>query len=249
MAIDDAERSFDPTEMPSNNAGLYQPAYEVMLRKVASGRFSNEEALAAVGWAIDGFQARGNTKVVSGTPEWRELARTLAAVQLETFGQKAARDQGDFEQERKHPLLKPPKASPDDPLKARMLGPDSERTLSDLIEQFTKEIATGAQTRNDNRVTVRMLEEQMGETLPIYQLTRQHVHAFKRALAETPANYSKRFRGMTLLEAVKANKARLAPYPLLSARKHPRYLLFFVRKLTPVQSFSMGSAFFMLHAI
>jgi site-specific recombinase XerD len=218
MAIDDAERSFDPAELPPNNAGLYQPAYEVMLRNVASGRFSDAEALAAVGWAIDGFQARGNTKVVSGTPEWRELARTLAAVHLETFGQKAARDQGDFAQERKHPLLKPPKASSDDPLKARILGPDSERTLSDLIEQFTKEIETGAQTRNDNRVTIRMLEEQMGETLSIYRLTRQHVHAFKRALAETPANYSKRFRGLTLPEAVKANKARSAPYPLLSAR-------------------------------
>jgi site-specific recombinase XerD len=217
-AIDDAERSFDPADMPPNNVGLYQPAYEVMLRNVASGRFSNDEALAAVGWAIDGFQARGNTKVVSGTPEWRELARTLAAVQLETLAQKAARDQGDFAQERKHPLLMPPKASPEDPLKARILGPDSERPLSDLIEQFTKEIETGAQTRNDNRVTIRMLEEQMGETLSIYRLTRQHVHGFKRALAETPANYSKRFRGMTLPEAVKVNKARPVPYPLLSAR-------------------------------
>jgi integrase len=218
MAIDDAERSFDPADMPANNAGLYQPAYEVMLRNVASGRFSDAEAHAAVGWAIDGFHARGNTKVVSGTPEWRELARTLAAIHLETFSQKAARDQGDFAQERKHPLLKPPKATPDDPLKVRILGPDSERTLGELSEQFAKEKATGDRTRHDNRVMIRMLEEHLGEPLPIYRLTRQHVHGFKRALADAPANHSKRFPGMTLPEAIKANKARSKPYPLLNPR-------------------------------
>ena len=218
MAIDDAERSIDPAEMPANNAGLFQPAYEVILRNVASGRFSDAEALAAVGWAIEGFQARGNTKVLGGTPEWRELARTLAAVHLETFSQKAARDQGDFSQERKHPLLKPPKATPDDPLKARIIGPDSERTLGDLAEQFAKEKATGDRTRHDNRVTIRMLEEQLGEPLPIYRLTRQHVHAFKRALADAPANYSKRFPGTTLPEATRANKARPSSYPLLNPR-------------------------------
>jgi len=218
IAIDDAERSFDPADMPPNNAGLYQPAYEVMLRNVASGRFSDAEALAAVGWAIEGFQARGNTKVVSGTPEWRELARTLAAVQLETFSQKAARDQGDFAQERKHPLLKPPKAAPDDPLKVRIIGPDSERTLGDLAGQFATEKATSDRTRHDNRVTIRMFEEQLGEPLPIYRLTRQHVHGFKRALADAPANYTKRFPGMTLPEAIKANKARTKPYPLLNPR-------------------------------
>ena len=217
MAIDDAERSFDPAEMPTT-AGLFQPAYEVMLRNVASGRFSDAEALAAVGWAIEGFRARGNTKVVSGTPEWRELARTLAAIHLETFSQKGARDQGDFEQERKHPLLKPPKAAPDDPSKVRIIGPDSERTLGDLAEQFATEKATSDRTRHDNRVTIRMFEEQLGEPLPIYRLTRQHVHAFKRALADAPANYTKRFPGMTLPEAIKANKARLKPYPLLNPR-------------------------------
>jgi hypothetical protein len=148
--------------------------------------------------------------------EWRELARTLAAIHLETFSQKAARDQGNFEQDRKHPLLKPPKATPDDSLKVRILGPDSERTLGELSEQFAKEKATGDRTRHDNRVMIRMLEEHLGDPLPIYRLTRQHVHAFKRSLADAPANHSKRFPGMTLPEAIKANKARSKPYPLLN---------------------------------
>jgi site-specific recombinase XerD len=64
-------------------------------------------------------------------------------------------------------------------------------------------------------MTIRMLEEQLGEPLPIYRLTRQHVHAFKRTLADAPANYTKRFADMTLPEAI---KARSAPYPLLNPR-------------------------------
>jgi hypothetical protein len=63
-----------------------------------------------------------------------------------------------------------------------------------------------------------MLEEHLGEPLPIYRLTRQHVHGFKRTLADAPANYTKRFADMTLPEAIKANKAGSAPYPLLNPR-------------------------------
>jgi hypothetical protein len=59
MAIDYAERSFDPADLPPNNAGLCQPAYEGMLRNVASGRFSDAEALAAVGWAIEWASVNG----------------------------------------------------------------------------------------------------------------------------------------------------------------------------------------------
>jgi integrase len=84
--------------------------------------------------------------------------------------------------------------------------------------QFAKEKSTGDRTRHDNRVMIRMFEEQLGEPLPIYRLTRQHVHGFKRALADAPANYTKRFRGMTLPEAIKANKERSTPYPLLNPR-------------------------------
>ncbi|WP_375763092.1 tyrosine-type recombinase/integrase [Bradyrhizobium sp. Pha-3] len=221
LALDDAERSVDPAVIGirlDEHARLFQPAYEVTLRNVASGRFSNEEAAAAVGWAIDGFRERGNTDVVDGSPAWRELARTLAGVQLETLKARAARDNGDFTYVPGHPALAKSAPTASDPLAARILGPDSERTLGDLAEQFATEKATGDRTRHDNRVTIRMFEEQIGELLPIYRLTRQHVHGFKRALAEAPANYTKRFPGMTFPDAIKANKARAKPYPLLDAR-------------------------------
>ena len=61
---------------------LARPAYEEALRKVASGRASNEEIAATIGWAVDKFCDRGNTSVEPGGREWREIARTLASVQL-----------------------------------------------------------------------------------------------------------------------------------------------------------------------
>lgn len=195
-----------------------QPFYAEKLRKVVSGLVSNEEADALIGWAIDAFRENGNTKVQFGAPDWRELAQALAAVQLETMKLKSANDAGDFSVQPQHPLLVKKPAPPDDLLKVRIIGPDSERTLGEMAEQFANEKATSNRTRHDNRVTIRMLEEQIGEPLPIYQLTRQHVHAFKRALADAPANYVKRFPDTTFPEASKANKARSKPYPLLNPR-------------------------------
>ncbi|WP_316195915.1 MULTISPECIES: tyrosine-type recombinase/integrase [unclassified Bradyrhizobium] len=196
---------------------VVQPFYAEKLRSVVNGLASNEEADALIGWSIDRYREQGNTDAVFGTPEWRELVQALAGVHLETIRLNQAHDSGDFSAEPSHPLLVKKPAS-EDPASVRILGPDSERTLSDLAEQFAKEKATSDRTRHDNRVTIRMLEEQIGEPLPIYRLTRQHVHAFKRMLADAPANYTKRFPGMTLPEAVKANKGRAKPYPLLDAR-------------------------------
>lgn len=217
----DAERRADLSrfaETMDYQTEVVQPFYAEKLRKVVRGLASNDEADALIGWAIDSFRENGNTNVQIGSPEWRELAQALAAVHLETMKFKSANDAGDFSLQPQHPLLvkKPP--PPDDILRARIIGPDSERILGELVEQFAKEKAAGDRTSHDNRVTIRMFEEQLGEPLPIYRMTRQHVHAFKRALADAPANYSKRFPGMMLPEAIKANKARSKPFPLMMAR-------------------------------
>jgi hypothetical protein len=130
---------------------------------------------------------------------------------------KDARAAGDFSVEPQHPLLIQ-RPAPGDPLSARILGPDSERTQSELGEHFSNERSVSDRTRHDNKVTLRMLVEAIGDDLPVYRLTRQHVHAFKRMLSESPANYVKRFPGMTLPEAVQTNKRRATPYPLMDAR-------------------------------
>jgi hypothetical protein len=221
LAKQDGERRADLSRFADtirDQTETVLPFYAEKLRKVVSGLASNEEADALIGWAIDDFRERGNTDVKFGTSEWRELAQALAAIHLEAMKLKVAHDSGDFSAQPQHPLLIKKQVAPEDPLKVRILGRDSERILSDLAVQFGKEKGIGDRTRHDNRVTIRMLEEQIGEPLPIYQLTRQHVHAFKRALADAPANYTKRFPDMTLPEATKANKARSKPYPLLKAR-------------------------------
>lgn len=220
MASDHAERSLDPAEIselpPGSHAALFQPAYEAVLRNVASGRFSNEEANAAIGWAIDGFRERGNSNAVYGSNEWRDLARSLAAIQLETLTRKNERDQGDFAGQPKHPMLMKVVAPVDDPLRVRMIGPDSDKPLTALVDQFLADRKPGVETANEHRVTIRMLDEVLGEPMPVYRLTRQHVHIFKRALAEAPSNYTKRFPGLTLPEAIKANKARTSPFAVMN---------------------------------
>jgi integrase len=194
-----------------------QPFYADALRRVVSGLASNEEADALIGWAIDWYREQGNTDVKFDTPEWRELAQTLAAVHLETMRLKDAHDAGDFSVKPQHRLLTEKEPSKD-ALAIRIIGPDSERAITELGEQFANEKATSDRTKHDNRVTIRMLDETIGEPLPIYKLTRQHVHAFKRMLADAPANYTKRFPDMTLPQAIKANKERTKPFDLLDAR-------------------------------
>jgi integrase len=63
-----------------------------------------------------------------------------------------------------------------------------------------------------------MLDEFLDEARPVYRLTRADINGFKRALAETPSSYVKRFPNLKLPEAIKANKARKEPYPVLHHR-------------------------------
>jgi integrase len=192
--------------------------YRAVLTSVASGKASTDEADAAIGWAIDSFHHRGNTTVQRGSAEWRKLAADLAAIQLEVLRRADERDTGIFDEQSKHPHLAPATAQPNDPLAARMIGPDSAKTLTELLTDFMKERKASASNNYEHTVTVRMFGEVQGDDLPAYKITRQHVQKFKKALAEAPSNYTKRFPGKTLLEAIVANSARKAPFPILSSK-------------------------------
>jgi hypothetical protein len=112
----------------------------------------------------------------------------------------------------------PKPVDPKDPLSVRILGPDSNKTLTELLPQFLKERGAADRSDYDSEVTVRMLEEILGEARPVYRITRADVTVYKRALSEAPANYTKRFDGAKLPDAIKANKARAIPFPLLHAK-------------------------------
>lgn len=104
LQFDERERNH-PERKHVTDMSWTRPARVEALRAVASGRASNAEAEAVIGWAIDGFRARGNTTVLPETAEWRELARMLAAVELETLERVAERDQGNDAGQPTHPIL------------------------------------------------------------------------------------------------------------------------------------------------
>lgn len=85
-----------------------RPARIKALRRLAAGAVSNEEAEALIGWAVDKFADREGREIITDTPEWHSIARTLALVQLEVIEREAERDRGDFTGTPALPILQQP---------------------------------------------------------------------------------------------------------------------------------------------
>jgi integrase len=197
---------------------MFIPAYADALKRVASGYASNLEIGAVIGWAFDGFEARGNTSVKRYSPEWRELCRNLAGVQLEALKRTQERDQGDYAGTPTHPVLTQPEPKPSDPLMARIVSPDSTKTLGELLPAFLAERKASQAMQHEHVVSVRMFDEFTEGAKLAHKITRKDVHEYKRALMEAPSNYTKRFPGMTLPDAIRTNKKRLHPHPALDPK-------------------------------
>ncbi len=191
--------------------------YVDVLRRAVTGSATDEELARSVGWIITKFQRQGSTSVQPGAGEWRTVARALATAELEFIKRTVERDEGDFSGTPSHPILtetsKP--LAPDDPLVSRILGPDSLRPLSELVDGYIKERSITPSTAHERLAAVRLFEEFMGEPVPIYKIDRRGLIAFKNELLQAPAHYTQRFPGMTLPQATKANKERATPYDLL----------------------------------
>lgn len=218
LALDDADRAAYATDLPPADMSAFRPGYEAALRKVVSGKATNDEMAAAVGWIIDAMRENGHTDVERGTEKWRALARTMAGVQLEVFQRQSERDHGRDDALPQHPALAPIKPPEADPLVARMLDGESNQTLSEIFKRYSGERKATPATTQECEVAIRMFEEQLGQSKPLYRITRQDVQGFKRALLETPIHYRKRFPGKTLPQAIAANKKRKTPYETLVAR-------------------------------
>lgn len=221
---DAATAAHQPHIVPPADPSIFRPAFEVALKNVASGRFSNEEGSATVGWILDGFHARGVPVPEVGTTEWRERVRVLAGVQLEILKRSAERDAGDFAGEPTHPALVAPAANPSDPLLVRNISPDSAKPLSELQTMMLGERQVEAQTKYEYEVICSLFEQFIGEEKPAYRITRQDIHAFKRMLGEMPKNATKMFPDKPILEAIAANKKLKRPLPGISAKTGNKYL-------------------------
>ncbi len=224
LEIDDATR----------NSGQYTPfgqpfadVYRNKLKLLAAGLLADDEIGALIGWALTGFMDRGNLNVERGSPEWRSMARTLASVQLEALQRLQERDQGDFTGSPTLPILKS-KASPtpdsSNPLAIRILGPESHKTLSELLPEYLRQKDMSEASKNEAHVAVRMAEDWFVETRPVYTYTRRDMLQFMDALVGAPSNALKRFPGLTLPQAIEANKKRKVPYPALDLRTVDKWL-------------------------
>jgi integrase len=210
-----ANRVHDP-----EHEKLFRPPQLYKLKQAARGDLDDDELAALIQWAIDEFEQEGQTVPAPGTAEWRDLARMLAGVKAETIENQNRRDRGEADGAPKHPMLRPASELPSasaDPLRARIIGADSTKPLSEILPAMLKEKQAKDATEYEYGVAVRMFEEFMGEARAIYRITRADVLAYKNALLDTPSNYSKRFPKKPLPEAIKLNAARKSPFPTLSA--------------------------------
>jgi hypothetical protein len=142
-------------------------------RGVISGATDDQGLLETLGRIVHQYRSTGNFTAEIGTPEWREAVRALAVAELESFARTAERDDGDFTGQPSNPLLtaKPEPVAASDPLALRILGPDSKKSLSEIVPDFVKERGAGPQLNHECKITARIFEEFLGEAKPLLRLT------------------------------------------------------------------------------
>ncbi|MEZ0253474.1 MAG: tyrosine-type recombinase/integrase [Methylobacteriaceae bacterium] len=187
------------------------------LARAMSGAAENAELEALVGRILTSFRLRGHTTITPASPEFRRTAMALAVAEHEAIAVSAARDDGDYAAATTHPLLAEEQPLDPAPASPRILGPLSSKPLSEIVPLVMAEKKARAASAYEYEVAVRMFEEHLGEARAVYAIARRDVLAYKAALMETPANYTKRFPGAPLPEAIRLNKSRAAPFPVLNA--------------------------------
>ncbi|GJD31897.1 Tyrosine recombinase XerC [Methylobacterium adhaesivum] len=186
------------------------------LGRAMAGAANNAELEALVGHIVASFRLRGHTEITPASPDFRRTAMALAVAEREALAVSAARDEGDTTAATSHPLLAAEKPLEPMPVSPRILGPLSAKTLSEIVPLMMTEKRARPATAYEYGVAVRMFEEHLGEARPVHTITRRDVLSYKTALMETPASYSLRFPNMPLPEAIKRNKARATPFPVLN---------------------------------
>ena len=225
LVRDDESRALTGEQSIRSYNATFRDAQATALRRVASGQTNvtedGDEAEAIIGWAADELMARGETSALPGTPERRELLKALAGVKLEALARTEERDRGQITPGTlTHPLLidQPPPAPPvmSDLARSRIIGEHSTKTLAELLPMFHEERRVRPATAKEHGVAVRMVEEFFAVPKPVCEITVQNMQSYKRALLRTPSNYTKRFPGLTLPEAIEANAKRAEPFDTLN---------------------------------
>jgi integrase len=178
--------------------------------------------LSAVTTIVDAMIEAGEVALVKDTPAYRDACVAVLRARTEVVERQLERDKGDFSGKPSDPILveeASPMLATVKPLStlgsARVLSEHSVKPLSELVAMFHQERTVRPATAEEHRNAVRMWEEFIGEPKAVCEITRQDLLAYKRALLRTPSNYSKRFPGLMLPEAIEANEKRTTPFPAL----------------------------------
>lgn len=213
LTRDDMERAVrKPTDQEFHSYS--RSIYARKLRLLVADKISRDEAESLIGFAADDLVHKG---MAPDVPR-HVLLKTLAEVQLEALSRFEERDSGQVKlSEPAHPHLTAP-----DPEPATMTPGERPNgtTLSDVLKAFHKERSAGgrslaSKTMEEHKSAVRMFEEFTGGPVAVRSITRKNVIAYKQALLETPTRYTLRFRGLTLPQAIKANRKRSEPFETL----------------------------------
>jgi len=150
-----------------------------ILERVASGDADDDETQALVGWRLDELIATGARRFKPGSDEWRALARQIAGVEREIIARKHERNQGDFHGKPRHNALNGPEE--------RVDAPSKPLSLLALLEAYGDEMARSGR----GYAAVKRWRPALGSLIDFVgfddasKLSRQHVIAWKTALAET----------------------------------------------------------------
>ena len=150
--------------------------------------------------------------------EYRLLSHGVLRAMVEASRIILERSKGNWAAEPNDPLFRVPLASPG--VTIPPTAPSSQRpreTLAELLERFLREKPEITdKTTMDYRAAVRVLGQTPGASRDLAQIRRADIVRLKDLLLIAPTNWTKRFVGKTLAEAVQQNeKAKL---PTLSAR-------------------------------
>lgn len=211
LAKDERDRLF----RLNPEADEHRPAQLQALARIATGEADRESKIgesevgATLGWALSEFAP----DVKRGTPEWFDLAHNMAGVMIETLKRTTERDRNDWTGTPRHPLLAVPEDNgrPD----PRYIKPESELDIEAVAERVIAEKQPSSGTANEYRVAARMLSEYLGSKRAVFKVTADDAIAYKDALLRTPSNYTKRFPGKSLPQAIEANAKMAKPYPVL----------------------------------
>jgi integrase len=88
------------------------------LRAGIGGKLSDAAIIELVGDQIDYFRDRGNTSVIVGSPEWRELARAICKAEYTALERIVERDEGEYTGITSDPLLNAAKERRPNPTEA-----------------------------------------------------------------------------------------------------------------------------------